>query len=191
MLDSSHRGLDVAVTGNHYDWKFGVFLLDGIEQLQTVEFAALEPDIKKDQIWASRRYRRQRFIAVARRPRVVALILQDARDKIANIGLIVDYQNFRDHHVTRTGSWAFSEPAGSTLPAAAKRTRTQAPRWPGIFSAASRSSMLPPCSSTMRPTMARPSPVPFSRVVTYGSSSRLRFAVGKPMPLSTTSITMS
>ena len=32
--------------------------------------------------------------------------------------------------------------------------------------AASRSSMLPPWSSMIRPTMARPSPVPFSRVVT-------------------------
>jgi hypothetical protein len=58
----------------------------------------------------------------------------------------------------------------SGLPAAENRMRTQAPRTfaalPGIRSAASRSSIVPPCSSTMRPTMARPRPVPFSRVVT-------------------------
>src|SRR5262249_22839385 len=75
--------------------------------------------------------------------------------------------------------------------AAAKRRRIQAPRPPCATSGASNRSSLPPCSSRILPTMARPRPVPFSRVVTYGSSRRLRFSFGRPVPLSITSIVIS
>jgi hypothetical protein len=97
MLDGSDSGLDVAMAGNHNDRHLGVLLLDSIEQLQTIEFAALQPDIEKHQIWSPRRDRAQRIIAAARGTRTVTLILQDARDKIADIRLIIDYQNFSGH----------------------------------------------------------------------------------------------
>src|SRR5438477_9250430 len=51
-------------------------------------------------------------------------------------------------------------------PVTANRSRIQAPRCPGRKSDASLSSMRPPWSSSTRPTIASPSPVPFWRVVT-------------------------
>ena len=45
----------------------------------------------------------------------------------------------------------------------------------------------PPCSSTIFLTIANPRPVPFSRVVTYGSNN-LDLSCGKPIPLSEISI---
>src|SRR5207302_10536186 len=99
-----------------------MLLLDGVEQLQAIELAALQPDIQKDQVWTPRRDRSKRIIAVARGPRAVALILQNTRHQVADISLIVDYQNFGGHHVTRARSWTFSVPADSALLAAANRT---------------------------------------------------------------------
>src|SRR5205814_3650996 len=72
--------------------------------------------------------------------------------------------------VSVTGDFVSSPsslPSGfGAWPDMAKRNRIQAPRWPGRTSAASLSSIRPPWSSRTRPTIASPSPVPFSRVVT-------------------------
>ena len=51
-------------------------------------------------------------------------------------------------------------------PDTANRSRIQAPRCPGRKSEASLSSIRPPWSSSTRPTIASPSPVPLARVVT-------------------------
>jgi hypothetical protein len=40
---------------------------------------------------------RERLITVARRPRREPLVLENARDKIANIRFVVDYQNVMCH----------------------------------------------------------------------------------------------
>src|ERR1700686_143439 len=72
--------------------------------------------------------------------------------------------------VSETGT--FVSPSGAfasalaAWPETAKRSRIQASRWPGLISAASCSSIRPPWSSSTRPTIANPRPVPFSRVVT-------------------------
>ena len=48
-LDRRDRGLDVAVAGDHHHRHIGVLLLDGVEQLQAVEPAALQPDVEEQQ----------------------------------------------------------------------------------------------------------------------------------------------
>ena len=54
VLDGGDRGFDIAVAGNHHDRQFGMLLLDGVEQLQAVELAALQPDVEKDQVRPAR-----------------------------------------------------------------------------------------------------------------------------------------
>ena len=45
----------------------------------------------------------QRFVAVAREARAVALILQDTGDQIPDIGFIIDDQNVSGHHCAPGG----------------------------------------------------------------------------------------
>ena len=46
-LDRRDGSLDVAMAGDHHHRQLGVLLLHAVEQLQAVEFAALQPDIKE------------------------------------------------------------------------------------------------------------------------------------------------
>ena len=96
-LDRRDRGLDVAVAGDHHDRQFGMLLLDRVEQLQPVEPAALQPDVEEDQVGPARRDRAERVVAVARRARGVALVLQDAGDQLADVGFVVDDENVGRH----------------------------------------------------------------------------------------------
>src|SRR5262249_31647712 len=184
-LDGGDRGLDIAVAGDHHHRQVGMLALDRIEQLQAVEPAALEPDIQENQARTPRRHRAKRLVAVARRARAVTFVLQDTRHQLADIRFIVDDENVSRHDylslATRRilgsaspASVAFelscvpsvSEYSLVTISAAATRSRTHARRPPFATSGASASSSLPPCSSRIFPTIANPSPVPFSRVVT-------------------------
>src|SRR6267154_6578917 len=219
-LDRRDRGLDIAVPGDHHDRHLGMVLLDLFQQLQPVELAALQPDVEKHQMRAAIGDFRQRRIAVARCPGGKTLVVQNTGNQIPNICFVVDNQNVICHGsspscqlpvaasifvsllVASVGlsvsdaGW-FVSGTGSIIstfaawPDTANRNRIQAPRAPGRMSAASLSSIRPPWSSRTRPTIARPRPVPFSRVVTYGSSKRARLTFGRPIPLSITSITMS
>ena len=92
-LDGGDRGFDVAVAGDHHHRQFGVLLLDGVEQLQAVELGALQPDVEEDEVRPARHDGGQRLVAVARGARLVALVLQDAGDQVADIGFVVDDQN--------------------------------------------------------------------------------------------------
>ena len=96
-LDRRDRGLDVAVAGDHHDRQVGMVLLDLLEQLQAVELGALQPDVEKHQMRAAIGDLGQRGIAVARRPRRKPLVIEDARDEIADIGLVIDNQNVTCH----------------------------------------------------------------------------------------------
>ena len=96
-LDRRDRGFDVAVAGDHHDRQVGMVALDLFEQLQPVELAALQPDVEKHQMRAAIGDLRQRRIAVARGPRRKALVIEDARDQIADIGFVVDNQNVTCH----------------------------------------------------------------------------------------------
>ena len=194
-LDRGHRGLDVAVPGDHHHRQVGIVLLDLLQQLQPVELAALQPDVEKHQMRPPIGDFRQRRIAVARGPGGKTFIVEDAGNQIPNIRLVIDNQNVICHGsplpcqlpvaasifvsllVVSAGSMVpgaggFVSASGSLTsgfaasPDMANRNRIQAPRWPGRMSAASWSSILPPWSSRTRPTMARPRPVPFDLVVT-------------------------
>ena len=96
-LDRSHRGLDVAVAGDHHDGDVGVILLDLLEQLQAVELGALQPDVEKHQMRAAVGNLAKRGIAVARGPGTEAFVFQDARNEVTNIGFVVDNQNVTGH----------------------------------------------------------------------------------------------
>src|ERR1700678_4286136 len=194
-LDRCDRGLDIAVPGNHHHRYLGMIPLHLLEQLQSVELAALQPDVEKHQMRTSIGDFSQRRIAVARGPRSETLVFKNAGNQIPNICFVVDNQNVICHGSRLSCQLPVAASifvsllvasAGSTVPNAgrfvsgacpfasgfgawpdtANRKRIQAPRAPARKSAASWSSIRPPWSSSTRPTIARPRPVPFSRVVT-------------------------
>ena len=121
-------------------------------------------------------------------PGAVALIVEDAGHEIADVRFVVDDEDVLRHDLSLTCRFVvlgrqFAEAGERALilrvvgrlglgygssdrRVAANRSRIQAPRPPWAASGASNSSILPPCSSRILPTMARPRPVPFSRVVT-------------------------
>ena len=146
MLDGGDGGFDIAVAGNHHHRQIGMLLLDGIEQLQPVQLAALQPDVEEDQVRPARRDGRQRVVAVARGARAVAFVLQNPGHQIADIGLVVDDQNICGHcHLPVRNSFGVFGFGGfrhgrrrRTAPAPRRRAGREFCR------AASRSSMLPP-----------------------------------------------
>src|SRR5207344_1622402 len=131
-----------------------------VEELQPVETAPLEPDVEEDEVRPARHHRSERLVAVGGRAGAVAFVLQDAGDQLADIRLIVYDQDVGCHDQTAivllsadaAGAVGSAGVAGSSS-SAIKRSCIHAPRAPGIFSAASCSSICPPCSSRMRPTM--------------------------------------
>jgi hypothetical protein len=96
-LDRRDRGLDVAVAGDHHDRQIGMVLLDLLEQLQAVELGCPAARCRGTPDAAGGWRSRQRRIAVARGPGGEALVLQNARNQIANIGFVVDNQNVTCH----------------------------------------------------------------------------------------------
>src|SRR5262249_10937001 len=103
-------------------------------------------------------------IAVVGRTGGMAFILQQSRDQFADVGFVVDDKDVGCHGYCAAFCNACSATSGPV--SVVNRNLTQAPRSPGYFSATSCNSMRPPCSSRIRPTIAKPRPVPFSRVVT-------------------------
>ena len=133
--------------------------LHELQHLQPVQAAALQPDVEEDQVRPARLHRRQGLVGIARGARAESLILEDARDEIADVGLVIDNQDIGAHELivpSLDSSGANSRrsdvsvltdnapSAGSSLGAAAafwpdrwpasesraKRMRTRAPRAP-------------------------------------------------------------
>jgi hypothetical protein len=100
-FDGGDSRLVIAVTGDHHDRQFGMQLLGAIEQLKTIQPAALQPNVEENQIGPARNDSGQRFVAVARRARSVPLVLQDARDQFANVGFVVNDQDVGCHGIVR------------------------------------------------------------------------------------------
>ena len=92
-LDRGDRGLDVTMTRDHDDRQFWVLLLETIEQLQTIEAAALQPDVEKDEIGPPSDHGGERVVAVTCRACAVAFILKNARDELADVGFVVNDQD--------------------------------------------------------------------------------------------------
>ena len=71
--------------------------LHRVEQLQPVEPTALQPDVEINQAGSAARDMRQRVVAVTRRARDVAFVLQDAGNQFPDVRFVVDYQNVIGH----------------------------------------------------------------------------------------------
>ena len=108
-FDRGHRGFDIAVAGNHHHGHVGVLLLQNLQQLQTVEPRALQPDVEQDQMRPARLDRGQRLVGIARQTRAVALVGEDSRNEFADVVFVVDDQDIGGHQVEPSGSrtWGF------------------------------------------------------------------------------------
>src|SRR5678816_2043845 len=151
------------------------------DRFEPVNAAALQPDVEHYKRWSATPDRIERLITVARCTDLMAVVFQDSRDEVADIGFVIDDENV-SHYGTPALCSALCSSGSS--PRFGRTNRTIAP---GLGPGASSNSIRPPWSSTTRATIARPNPVPFARVVTYGSIRRWRSFSGKPKPLSITS----
>ena len=95
--DRRDRRLDVAVARDHHHRHVRVLGLEHVEQLQPVEPRALHPDVEENQARPPPRDLVERGIGVMRLPRLVAFVLEDARDEVADVVLVVDDQNVTRH----------------------------------------------------------------------------------------------
>ena len=71
--------------------------LDGVQELEAVEPAPLQPDIQEKEVRPPRRDGSECIVAVARGARVVALVLQDAGDQLADICFVVNDEDVGRH----------------------------------------------------------------------------------------------
>ena len=91
QLGGPHRGLDVAVSGDHDDLRM-VFDLDQLLQgFEAVD--AGQPDVEQHNIHRLAAKRVQALLAASREQRFVALILQHALQRAADLGLVIHDQN--------------------------------------------------------------------------------------------------
>ena len=92
-LDGGDGGLDVAVTGDDHHRQVRVRLLDDVEHLESVEAAALQPDVENDELRPALLDGLQGLVGIARQARAVPVVLQDAGDHLADVRFIVDDQD--------------------------------------------------------------------------------------------------
>jgi hypothetical protein len=85
------------VAGDHHHRELRVLALEHIEQLQPVEPRALHPDVEIDEARPSAPDLVERGIGVVGLPRFVPLVLEDARDQVAYVVLVVDDQDVERH----------------------------------------------------------------------------------------------
>ena len=98
-LDGGDRRFDIAVAGDHHHRKVGMVALDLLEQLQPIELAALQPDVEEHQARPAVGDLRERRIAVARGPCRKSLVVENPRDKVTNVGFVIDNQNITCHRI--------------------------------------------------------------------------------------------
>ena len=96
-LDRRDGGVDRTVAADHHHRDRRILATDDLEDLQAVEFAALQPDIEDDERGTALPHGLDRFGTVVGTPRGVALVLEDAGDQRADIAFVVDDQNIVGH----------------------------------------------------------------------------------------------
>jgi len=124
-LDGGDGGFDVAVAGDHHHRHARMLLLQPFEQLQAVELGTLHPDVEQHQMRPARRDGGDRLVGVARHARLMALVLQDSGDQLADVVFVIDDENVSGHFVN---SWleervAWRARAGTSPPAPRARRR--------------------------------------------------------------------
>src|SRR5690606_10321125 len=101
----------------------------------------------------------------------VTLVFENSGYEPADVSFIIDDQDIGRHDLylrqASTGLvwWLVPEAASPSFAGRGSVIRTMAPRPPAATAGESSRSSCPPCSSMILLTMARPRPVPFSRVV--------------------------
>ena len=167
LFDEIHRpaahrrngGVDIPVAGKDDDRQVGLARLDRVEYLEPVHRAAVEPHVEQHQAGPALVDHFQRLHAAAGGAAFVAFVAQHAGDQFADVAFVVDDENVESHQLPL--KFRMDVSSRSTRGSLARVIDTRvppSPRAPKLIS--------PPCSSTILLTIARPSPVPFSRVVT-------------------------
>jgi len=141
FLDRADGGLDGAVTGDHHHRQIGMLALDGIEHLDAVEAAALQPDVEHDDLRPPLAYGIERGFAVRRGAGLVAFVAENSGDQIAKYPLRRRRPGFQTREAIRVCSSVvpFSRRffcfRGSTretfapLPSSAASSRRISPPW--------------------------------------------------------------
>ena len=150
------RRLDRAVAREHDDRAVQRVLLVPLAQQRDAVHVG-HPDVEQHEVGLLARGRAARGSRVGRDLDLVALFREDFREQPPDVSLVVDDQNSRRTHafsLLASARRASRATAGNVM-------RTLAPPCGALST-----STCPPCSSTIRRTMARPSPVPFGFEVT-------------------------
>src|SRR5688572_12500914 len=170
------RGFHGAVPGQHDDRAAqGVLLVPLAQQRDAVHVG--HPDVEQHEVRLLARGGAARGGGVGRDLDLVTFLGQDLRQQAADVGLVVD-----DQYSRRTHAFSLLASARRASRAVAGNVmRTRAPPCGALST-----STWPPCSSTIRRTIASPRPVPFGFEVTYGSKACSSRPPWKPGPLSTT-----
>ena len=184
-LDRAHGRLDVAVAGDHHHLRVDLPLAQTLQRDQPVDPG--QPDVEHDHVVAAAHHALETGLAAVDGVDVVALVAQDAAERASAR---------RARRRPPGSSASVGSTAASATPRLPPRPRMLAsrtadsarqldrkPRPGGVFSP---TSIVPPCSATMRRTMARPRPLPRFFVEKYGMKSLSRSAGGMPGPLSAT-----
>ena len=98
-LYRGHGCFNVAVAGNHHHRHARVLLFDHFQQLQAVEPRALQPDVEQHEVRSARLDRCDRFVGIARQPRRMALVGENAGDEFANVVFVVNDQDICGHRL--------------------------------------------------------------------------------------------
>src|SRR5579863_2267758 len=96
-FDRRDRGFDIAVAADHDDRQLRQFALHDLQYLEPVELAALQPNIEDDERGLARADRVERLAAIARLPRLVAFVAENAAHQAADIGFVIDDKNVVRH----------------------------------------------------------------------------------------------
>ena len=74
-----------------------ILAMDHLEELEPVEFAALQPDVENDERRPALAYSVHRLGAVVRAARGVALVFKDTGNQCADVALVVDDEDIVAH----------------------------------------------------------------------------------------------
>ena len=81
-----------------------MLFLDDVEDLEPIEPAALDPDVQEHELRTASLDRRERFLGCPGGPAAVSLVVEDAGNQFADVGLVVNNQDVGTHRALLRGS---------------------------------------------------------------------------------------
>ncbi len=97
-FDRSDCRLDRSVTRDHDHRQIRMLSLHDVEQGETIEPAAFQPNVEQKQIRTPCSDRAECLFGVFRRSNGVSFVLQDSRYELPNVRFIVDDKDIRGHY---------------------------------------------------------------------------------------------